>query len=147
MANRVGKPPLKGNKNLKSEGKGAMDGCTSTDGKMCLVNWNDNNVVHMLSSAYDWKGDVTLRRWDKTSQQMLNFNCPLSIIQYNHSMGGVNLLDFLMSLYRIHIKSRKWTLRVIFHFIDLCVVVSYQMYIRDCKLSKVDKKKQMTLRV
>ena len=58
--------------------------------------------------------------------------CPLPILEYNKSMGGVDKLDFLISLYRIHIKSKKWTLRIIFHFVDLSVVASWLRYKKDC---------------
>ena len=32
-----------------------MDGCTSSDKKLYLVRWNDNFLVTVLSSAYDWQ--------------------------------------------------------------------------------------------
>lgn len=43
---------------------------------------------------------------------------------YNKSMGGVDIHDQLVSFYRIFIKSRKWTLRLIFHSFDMAAVNS-----------------------
>lgn len=48
--------------------------------------------------------------------------------------GGVDLLDQYMSYYRIFIKFRKWTLRVIFHFIDLAMCASFLEYRNTCSL-------------
>lgn len=78
---------------------------------MSLARWNDNSVVIILSSAYGWK-DIRSKekRWDKEKQEKVKISCPPWILQYNQSMGGVDKLDYLLSLYRIPIKSKKWTL-------------------------------------
>jgi len=47
---------------------------------------------------------------------------------YNKNMGGVDLLDQMVANYRIYIRSKKWTLRMIFHAIDLAVVNSWFEY-------------------
>lgn len=47
-------------------------------------------------------------------------------------MGGVDLLDQLIGLYRIYIRSRKWTLRMIFHAVDFAIVNSWIEYRKDC---------------
>ena len=46
---------------------------------------------------------------------------PKCVQVYNDYMGGVDKLDFLISLYRIQAKTRKWPVRLIFHFIDLAL--------------------------
>ena len=60
-------------------------------------------------------------------------------------MGGVDKLDFLLSLYRIHIKSKKWTLCVIFHFIDLAVVTCWLQYMRDCNSISIPMRERFSL--
>ena len=45
-------------------------------------------------------------------------------------MGGVDLLDGLLSLHRIHLRSKKWYHRFLFHFFDLAVVQSWNLYRR-----------------
>ena len=144
--NRVGSLPIKTNAELTKEGRGAMDGCTSRDKKMGLVRWNDNSVVTVISSAYDWEneqGNVT--RYVKSAKEYIQIPCPLPILKYNKSMGGVDKLDFLISLYRIHIKSKKWTLRIIFHFVDVAVVSSWLKYKKDCKSIGMRKSEQLSL--
>lgn len=56
---------------------------------------------------------------------------PAVINAYNRSMGGVDKADFLISLDRTTIRSRKWTLRMKFHFMNLAVVNAWLEYRRD----------------
>ncbi|KRK02378.1 uncharacterized protein Dyak_GE28296, isoform C [Drosophila yakuba] len=43
-------------------------------------------------------------------------------------MGGVDLLDYLLGLYRIQLRSRNWYKNIFFHMIDMCVVNSWILY-------------------
>ena len=61
-------------------------------------------------------------RWDKKEKKYIDIKCPNIVQQYNASMGGVDLLDSLIALYRIRIRSKKWYHRLVFHFIDMAVV-------------------------
>ncbi|KRK02377.1 uncharacterized protein Dyak_GE28296, isoform B [Drosophila yakuba] len=45
-------------------------------------------------------------------------------------MGGVDLLDYLLGLYRIQLRSRNWYKNIFFHMIDMCVVNSWILYRR-----------------
>ncbi|KAJ8953511.1 hypothetical protein NQ318_023634 [Aromia moschata] len=58
---------------------------------------------------------------------------PEIIKKYNASMGGVDKVDFLIGLYRIFIRSRKWTLRLIFHAIDMAICNSWLEYRKDAE--------------
>jgi hypothetical protein len=49
---------------------------------------------------------------------------PKMICDYNENMGGVDLCDQLFSYYNIGKKSCKWTQRLIFRLIDMCIVNS-----------------------
>ena len=46
-------------------------------------------------------------------------------------MGGVDLLDSLIALYRIKLRSKKYYHRLFFHFLDMTVVTSWLLYRRD----------------
>lgn len=43
-------------------------------------------------------------------------------------MGGVDLLDSMLGLYRIGIRSKKWPNKIFFHFLDLCVVNAWILW-------------------
>lgn len=60
-------------------------------------------------------------------------------------MGGVDLLDSLISLYRTKIRSKKWYHRLLFHFLDMITVTSWLLYRRDCTSNGMKKKEQMRL--
>jgi len=60
-------------------------------------------------------------------------------------MGGVDKIDQLIAYYRIFLKSKKWTLRMVFHAIDMAICKSWLEYLQDCKLLGIEKKKQMDL--
>jgi len=48
-------------------------------------------------------------------------------------MGGVDICDQQMECYRTWIKSRKWTLKVALHFIDLSIVNAWMEYREDAQ--------------
>ncbi|CAI6356352.1 unnamed protein product [Macrosiphum euphorbiae] len=60
-------------------------------------------------------------------------------------MGGVDKLDQLISYYRIFIRSRKWTLRMIMHAFDMAISNCWIQYKKEADILKVPKKKIMDL--
>lgn len=60
-------------------------------------------------------------------------------------MGGVDKMDVLLSLYRISIRSRKWTFTIFDHFIYLAVCNSWLEHKNDCDTNKFKKKECMEL--
>lgn len=71
--------------------------------------------------------------WDKKQWRFFKVSRPEVVKLYNEAMGGVDLLNQLVSLYRTEIRSRKWTLRMITHAFDLAVVNSWLEYRLDTK--------------
>ncbi|CAK6970582.1 piggyBac transposable element-derived protein 3-like [Scomber scombrus] len=53
---------------------------------------------------------------------------PKVVKLYNKAMGGVDLLNKLVSLYGTEIQSKKWTLKMITHAFDVAVVNSWLEY-------------------
>lgn len=60
-------------------------------------------------------------------------------------MGGVDLFNRLISLYRINVRSRKWPLRMIFHAVDMAVTNSWLEYKEDCRAMNIPNKDVMDL--
>ena len=65
--------------------------------------------------------------------------CPACLQVYNKYMGGVDKLDGLISHYRIRDKTKKWPLRVIFHFVDFALANSWLEY-RDIEILNGNRK-------
>jgi len=87
----------------------------------------------------------TVSRWDRSKKQSISINCPEVVEMYNRSMGGVDSVDALISYYRIHMKSKKYYLRIFFHLVDLCICNAWLLYRRDCKSFNVPEKRQKDL--
>ena len=70
---------------------------------------------------------TSVKRWDGKKKAYINM-CPDIVKDYNEVMGGVDLADMLISLYRTNIKSKRWYLKIIFHCIDICKVNGWLLY-------------------
>jgi hypothetical protein len=106
---------------------------TSSSGAIVLVKWYDNRPVTLASNFIGVGAVDDVRRWDKSSRSFVMVRRPEIVNRYNTSMGGVDKLDQLISLYRTFIKSRKWTLRMICHafqFVLECVRRTWMIYWR-----------------
>ena len=72
----------------------------------------------------------TVSRWDKSENARKDIQCPSIVLSYNKSMGGVDLVDMLISLYRIKVKTKRWYNQVFWHLIDICKVNGWNLYRR-----------------
>ena len=60
-------------------------------------------------------------------------------------MGGVDLMDALVALYRISLRSKKFYQKLIFHLLDVSVVNSWLLHRRDCDALSIPVKVRMDL--
>ncbi|XP_065315211.1 piggyBac transposable element-derived protein 4-like [Gordionus sp. m RMFG-2023] len=74
-----------------------------------------------------------MRRWSVSDKSFINVKIPAIIQDYNRGMGGVDLHDMLIKLYRTDIKWKRFYMRVFFHLLDSCVVNSWLLYRRHMK--------------
>lgn len=96
---RINNCPLKGEKELRREGRGTMDYRTSSEG-ILVLKWFDNKEVCIGSNHYSANPVSTVRRWDKKDKAYINIRCPSVISVYNRGMGAVDRCDQLLSFYR-----------------------------------------------
>lgn len=137
---RFAKPPLLSDKDMVKKGRGYSDSVVSKDGKVVVVKWQDNKSVH-LASNFVGIGEIDLaKRWDKKQRKHVEVSRPEIVSRYNGGMGGVDLLDQLISYYRVFIRSKKWTLRIIFHFVDFAICSSWLEYRMDQVKANIPKK-------
>lgn len=131
-ANRLPNCRLKSEKELKCKGRGASEELTTTidDVELSCVRWYDNRAVTFLSSFVGRDPVQKTKRWFTSAKEFREIDCPSVVKVYNRHMGGVDLLDSLLGLYRIHIRSKKWHFRIFTHMLDLSVVAAWLLYRR-----------------
>uniref|UniRef100_A0A1B6KGI6 PiggyBac transposable element-derived protein domain-containing protein n=1 Tax=Graphocephala atropunctata TaxID=36148 RepID=A0A1B6KGI6_9HEMI len=88
MKNRIAADPLKSDKDMKKLGRGAIDLKVTKDKKLCLLKWQDNKSVFMMSSN-DGKEPVNMvKRWSKIDKKYVTVPQPNAIKAYNTNIGG-----------------------------------------------------------
>ncbi|XP_049307799.1 piggyBac transposable element-derived protein 3-like [Bactrocera dorsalis] len=122
--NRFGRTTFVSDKDLLKQGRGSSDCLVSTDGKICIVKWLDNKPIYLASNFVAIGEQDVAKRFCKKTKKTIEVKRPKIVKEHNESMGGVDLLDQLISYYRIFLKSSKWTLRITSHFIDFALVSS-----------------------
>uniref|UniRef100_A0A8D0AN67 PiggyBac transposable element-derived protein domain-containing protein n=1 Tax=Sander lucioperca TaxID=283035 RepID=A0A8D0AN67_SANLU len=137
---RFARPPLQSDKEMAKKPRGSCDEVVSRDGKVALVKWYDNRSVVMASNFVGVGRMNEVQRWDKKKAQFLMVSRPEVVKLYNEAMGGVDLLNQLVSLYRTEIRSNKWTLRMITHAFEMAVVNSWLEYRLDAKRANIQTK-------
>ena len=127
-ANRMNGAVLKSKKVIQKEGRGAFDSRVSRDGSVTLVRWNDNSVV-TVASTFVGVGEIgQVKRWSGSVKDFVDVQRPEAIKVYNEYMGGVDLMDFLISLYPVDYRTKRWPTRVIMHLFDMAIVNSWLEY-------------------
>ena len=117
---------------MKKKGRWTIELWTSDydDAELRAIKWFDNRGVSLLSTYESVNPVAYISRFDRKAKEHFNVPCPSIVSIYNKFMGGVDLLDSLLSLYRIHIRSKKWYHKFFLHFLDATVVQSWLMYCR-----------------
>ena len=57
----------------------------------------DNRPVTMFTMYETVQPSANVKRWDRKNKVEIQVNCPPAVVTYNKSMGGVDLLDGLLS--------------------------------------------------
>jgi hypothetical protein len=134
--NRLQKPPLISDRELKKKGKGAYDCCLSEENNVVIVKWADNKIVH-VASTFVGVGEEPLKmvsRWNKKERHSYGIPCPKAISTYNKHMGGVDKFDHLCEIYRMSSRAKRWYLPIVIFMLNLTLVNSWLIYMKDAEL-------------
>ncbi|KAG0409721.1 hypothetical protein HPB47_013172 [Ixodes persulcatus] len=96
---------LKSEKEMRKEGRGTIDSKISEDGDVVIVRWQDNGIVNMASTRVGVGEKGTVKRLSEATKEPIEIECPEVVLEYKF-MGGVDKLDFIMSLYPIRTRTR-----------------------------------------
>ena len=137
-ANRLQGCPLLSNKDLSKQGHGSYDYRIDLNSGITIVKWMDNSIVQLASNYVGVEPVGTIECWDRSKQSKIKITCPRIVQDYNKSMGGVDLVDLLIELYRIEVKTTRWYIKVFWYIIDIAKVNSWLLYRRHCNLQQKD---------
>ncbi len=88
---------------------------------LCTV-WRDKKQIAMLSTNADHNICTVKRR---NGAKVNEISCPLSFINYNKHMGGVDLADQKRNYYSISRKSLKWFYYLFWFMLDTSVINAF----------------------
>lgn len=138
---RFSKPPFETDAIMKKKGRGSAEEVAC--GSVNCVKWFDNKCVSLASNFLGIGKCDKASRYDKSQNKKIEISRPEIVRKYNTYMGGVDLLNQMISYCRIYIRSKKWTLRVESHFIDFALVNSWIEYKIECEKSGASKREIM----
>ena len=145
-ANGLGGCPLMSKKDLKKSGCGSFNYRTDMKTGMHLLKWFDNKCVVVGSTFTGVECTETVERYDPSQKKKVKIDCPDMVLQYNKSMGGVDLVNMLIAVYRTRVITQKhWYLKLIFHCIDIAKVIAWLLYRGHCNQRSVQKKSVLIL--
>ena len=123
---------LKTDEGLKKLGRGADDYRTEAGTSITALKWYDNKPVYIVSSYKGRHPVEKVKRWSVAERRYVEIPRPEMVKEYNCHMGGVDLQDMLVALYRTNIGVKRYYLRIVFHLLDMCVVNAWLLYRRHC---------------
>jgi len=131
-SNRLPNCAIMSDSELKRKGRGAhVEKVAKVDDvTLSVVRWFDNRAVTFLSTFVGAQPVSETKRFNRVACAEQQVACPRVVKVYNAHVGGVDLLDALIGLYRSHIRSKKWYHGIFFHLLDLTIVNAWLLYRR-----------------
>lgn len=119
---------------MKKMTRGSNEQTVRNDEGINIVQWYDRQSILIASTQLEVEPLGECKRWSKKDQKYIYIPRPNIIKQYNDCMGGIDLIDRMISYYRINSKTRKWTVKTILHFLDLSLANAWILYRQDRKM-------------
>jgi hypothetical protein len=69
-----------------------------------------------VSTYVDHTPAGTVKRFSASEKKVVDVTTPSIVREYNAVMGGVDLKDMFLSLYRIDRRSKRWYVRIIHYY-------------------------------
>ena len=146
-ANRIPNCTLKNENEMKKLGRGGVDEKVNiVDGvEITAIRWLDNKPVTLLSTFAGCEPASEVTRWNAQKVAHEKVTCPTIVAVYNKHMGGVDLFESLIGLYRIRLRSKKWYHQIFFHLLDMTVINARLFYRTQRGISHQNSSKVMAL--
>ncbi len=128
--------------------RGNIDYRSDNRNRLVIVKWADTKVVTLLSSYVGHRPIERKERYDKKKKVRVKVKCPQIVKHYNDHMGGVDLADMLVALYRTQFRTHRYYLAIFSQILDVAVNNAWLIYRRDFLSVRANsKEKPMTLKM
>lgn len=74
------------------------------------------------------KHESHVRRWSKQNSKYVTMKSPNVVGEYNRHMGGVDIIDSVMTICKIRLRSNRWSMRLFYHYLDLTMTNAWLLY-------------------
>ncbi|XP_049816661.1 piggyBac transposable element-derived protein 2-like [Schistocerca nitens] len=112
----------------KEKEQGFYDYMFDKENEVLVLKWSDNKPVCVATNYSTITPLSSTKRYSQAKKKEISVTMPHLTEEYNAHMGGVDLLDKEISLYRTRIRSKKWWCPLFTHMIDICVVNTWRAY-------------------
>ncbi|XP_065354215.1 piggyBac transposable element-derived protein 2-like [Calliphora vicina] len=125
---------------IKNNRGSSVEFVCSVEGiEIATVSWKDNKIVNLASTFIGEIPKRPVKRYDKAQKKYIEIERPSIVGQYNAHMGGVDLIDAIMGRYKIQLRSKRWQVRLFYHFLDLVMANSWLLYKKNSAANKTHK--------
>ena len=94
-SNRLRGGQIEDDKVLQQRGRGAYTSITDKTHGVTVVKWFDNRSVMLSSTFLGIEPVVMKKRYDRKNKRYIEVPTPAIVVDYNRSMGGVDLNNML----------------------------------------------------
>ncbi|KAG5877514.1 hypothetical protein JTB14_011309 [Gonioctena quinquepunctata] len=119
---------LTAEKVIKKFLRGFTEQTVRNDGKVNVLEWFDQKPILLASTALGQHPTDNCKRWSKKDSKYMLVPRLCIVKCYNDSMGGINPIGRMISYYQMSARTKKWTVKTIFHLIDLALAHSWILY-------------------
>ncbi|KRY27820.1 PiggyBac transposable element-derived protein 3, partial [Trichinella spiralis] len=123
---RTRKIPIMPVDEVKKKYRGFFDHVCN--GTVYACRWNDNAVVTLASNHLTHHPIGSVQRYSQSQQKHVKIRMPEIVRRYNTSMGGVDILDKLLSSYRPRLRSKKWWWNLFSNALNRAVVAAWRLH-------------------
>ena len=110
-----------------------------------IIIWKDSAPVYVASNCAGVEPVGQCKRYSSKDKKKVEVDIPRAILDYNAGMGGVDLLDAMVSCYAIRTRSKKWYWPLYNWYLNVSMVQAWRLYRKVGKVLKIKNQDKIPL--